>query len=1136
MDAPELRALADSAAENPVTLVGGLWGSSIAAVAAAVHRHADRPVLLVCGHIDEADDLADDFELFAGTRPEVLVALETAGGLGKASEELVADRMRLLSRLAARRQPTNLVAPIQALMQAVPDPDELRHLSYAVRTGQDLEPEKLMVWLADHGYNRLDQVEVPGDYAVRGGIIDVYLPGKFDTADESGLMQIGLPVRIDFFGDQVESIRRFNIDTLGSEGKLDTVEFVDLKGKLDAGRTTSALKYVPEEAIVIFWAPLEIAEQARSYLQRAPDQRGFYPLNAVLNLVGERHVVEAGQFQAGGVSLVSGAAARQVTLPVRSLQKFETETKKALAELAELSATHEVAVFCENQGEQKRFAELLAADIPQAAEAIDTPVGYLHRGFVYGEGADPDSPAGSGADNPLALVSHHEIFHRYELRRRIKNKGIASKQIDSFLDLNVGDYVVHVAHGIARFTGMQTMEKDGRNEEYLTLRFAENAALYVPASRINLIQKYVGGFTGHPTLSRLGSNVWEKQKEKVSEAVMDMAAELLEVQASRAAQVGHPFPADTEWQKEFEAEFPYTPTEDQVTAADEIKTDMTRPRPMDRLLCGDVGYGKTELAMRAAFKAVEAGKQVAVLVPTTVLAEQHERSFRERMANYPFAIESLSRFKSNRQAKEIMGGMKAGDVDIVIGTHKLLGKEVRFADLGLVVIDEEQRFGVTHKERLKQLRTQVDVLTMSATPIPRTLHMSMLGLRDISSLTTAPQDRRSIVTEVLAFDENRIKLAILRELQREGQVYFVHNRVHNIQEMADRIQQLVPDARIIVGHGQMNEGELEKVMLKFIRHEADVLVSTTIIESGLDIPNANTIFINQADRFGLSELHQLRGRVGRYKHRAYCYLLLPPDRPVTEVAAKRLKAIEEFSHLGAGFKIAMRDLELRGAGNILGPEQSGHIATVGYEMYCQLLEEATRQLKNEKPPTRPEAHVEIEINAYIPKTYIPADRQRMDVYRRLTRCTSIEMLADLQRDVADAFGNAEGTEARRHGGTKGGNADGGGGGGAGGGGSDPPRQMTILYALTELRLLASHFGIDSIVRKPPDVVMTVRDARKATEALAKAPGRLTVVDAQTIYFRPPAVFIEPEPLLLTLRNLLMKAYEAERESAPAGAA
>jgi transcription-repair coupling factor (superfamily II helicase) len=668
----------------------------------------------------------------------------------------------------------------------------------------------------------------------------------------------------------------------------------------------------------------------------------------------------------------------------------------------------------------------------------------------------------------------------------------------------VGDYVVHVAHGIAKFTGMQTLSEDGKSEEYLTLRFAENAVLHVPAARINLIQKYIGGFHGHPQLSRLGSGAWEKQKAKVSEAVMDMAAELLDIQAARAAEPGMSYPADTEWQNEFEAEFPYEPTVDQITSAEEIKQDMQKPRPMDRLLCGDVGYGKTEMAMRAAFKAVEFSKQVAVLVPTTVLAEQHYRSFKERMANYPFHIDSISRFKTAGQQRETVKKLAAGEIDILIGTHRLISKDVKFNDLGLVVIDEEQRFGVTHKERLKQMRKTVDVLTMSATPIPRTLHLSMLGLRDISSLTTAPQDRRSIVTEVLSYDPQRVKAAIIRELNRDGQVYFVHNRVYNITEMADQIQQLVPDARIMIGHGQMGDGELEDVMVKFIRHEADILVCTTIIESGLDIPNCNTIFINQADRFGLSELHQLRGRVGRYKHRAYCYLLLPADRPITPVAAKRLKAIEEYSHLGAGFKIAMRDLEIRGAGNILGPEQSGHISAVGYEMYCQLLEEATRQLKNEPKPSHPEAHVDIGLSAFIPKQYIPADRQRMDVYRRLTRCTDLHMLRELEHDLKDAFGEL-------------------------------PRQVILFFALTELRLLAGLFGIDSIIKKDPDVVLTVRDAKRSQMALSGAPGTLRVIDEKTVYLRMPATFLEPDVLLMAMCNLMRAAHDRELNGDPISA-
>ena len=1127
--ARRLKELADTLARTRAATASGLWGSSVAAVIAALERQLHRPIVLVCGHLDEADDLADDIELFAGRRPDVLAALELSGSLGHLSEEQVSNRLQLISRYAAGvPNSALLVAPIQSLMQSVPSRDQLEWLIRTLKPGQDLEPEKLIVWLSEHGYNRLEQVEVPGDFAVRGGIIDVYLPGEFDVSGD----QVGLAARIDFFGDQIESIKRFDLDTLGSLETLPSLRLLDIKGLLpEVGSSVSLLSYMPEGTIVVLWAPLEIAEQAKSYLDRLPEIKGIYPLNAVLNLARQFTMLELSQFDQGASampSLVGGKQAPHVNLPITSLQRFETEVKKALAELAELAQTHQITVFCENEGEQKRFAELLDQDQPGLRERIDIPLGYLHRGFVWDEPVEGDAgtrgrgDAETRAENDaqpppsvvpvsprprvpaslssMALIGHHELFHRYEQRRRVR-KVIASRPVDSFLDLKVGDYVVHVAHGIAKFMGIHTITKDGHSEEYLTLRFAENASLHVPAARINLIQKYIGGFHGHPQLSRLGSGSWEKQKAKVAEAVMDMAAELLDIQAAREAQPGLAYPPDTEWQREFEAEFPYEPTPDQLTSAEEIKQDMIRTRPMDRLLCGDVGYGKTELAMRAAFKAVEFGKQVAILVPTTVLAEQHYRSFRERMANYPFHIESISRFKSAGQQKQTVQKLGKGEIDILIGTHRLISKDVKFADLGLVVIDEEQRFGVTHKERLKQMRKTVDVLTMSATPIPRTLHMSMLGLRDISSLTTAPQDRRSIVTEVMAFDKQRIKLAILRELQREGQVYFVHNRVSNILEIAEQIQQLVPDARIIVGHGQMGERELEDVMVKFVRHEADILVCTTIIESGLDIPNVNTILINNADRFGLSELHQLRGRVGRYKHRAYCYLLLPADRPVTPVAAKRLKAIEEYSHLGAGFKIAMRDLEIRGAGNILGSEQSGHIATVGYEMYCQLLEEATRQLKNEKKPVNPDAHVDIGISAFLPKTWIAADRQRLDMYRRLTRCTSLEMLHMLEQDARDAFG-------------------------------EPPRQAVLLFALTELRLLAGIYGITSTIKKDPDVILTVADAGKAQTALTGAPGTLRVIDEKTVYLRMPATYMQPDALLMVLRNLLAAAHERELKGEP----
>ena len=574
---------------------------------------------------------------------------------------------------------------------------------------------------------------------------------------------------------------------------------------------------------------------------------------------------------------------------------------------------------------------------------------------------------------------------------------------------------------------------------------------------------------------------------------MDLAAELLRTQALRQSQPGFAHPADSVMQTEFEDSFIYQETEDQLLTLRQIKKDLQTARPMDRLLCGDVGYGKTELAVRAAFKVVQSGQQAAVLVPTTVLAEQHERTFRERFADYPVNVESICRFRTMRQARDILARTAAGHVDVLIGTHRLLSGDVSFANLGLVVIDEEQRFGVEHKEKLKQLRASVDILTMTATPIPRTLHMALLGLRDISALETPPMDRRSIHTEVTQFNPRQIREAIIRELNRDGQVYFVHNRVRNIETVAQHIGQIVPEARIIVGHGQMVGRSLETVMLKFLRRQADVLVCTTIIESGVDIPNVNTIFIHEADRFGLAELHQLRGRVGRYKHKAYCYLLLPERRPLTPVAAHRLKAIEEYSELGAGFRIAMRDLEIRGAGNILGAEQSGHISAVGYEMYCQLLDSAVRKLRGESAEVRPQTHLELGAagTGSLPKSYVPSDRQRMEVYRRLAGCRTSEDLTQLEADLADSYGPL-------------------------------PEPARVLVDQAQLRLWASAAAIRTILAQPPDLVFTVDDIKnlKFKSLRGQSPGDVRVIDDHTVHLRLSPGYFEPPTLMAMLRKLL----------------
>jgi transcription-repair coupling factor (superfamily II helicase) len=638
----------------------------------------------------------------------------------------------------------------------------------------------------------------------------------------------------------------------------------------------------------------------------------------------------------------------------------------------------------------------------------------------------------------------------------------------------------------------------------------------VPASKIELVQKYVGGAKSDPELSKLGSTSWQKKKERVEAAVLDLASEMLDLQALREAKPGFAFPPDSDWQREFDAAFPHEETPDQLTTIAEIKRDMEKSRPMDRLICGDVGYGKTELAMRAAFKAIDNGRQVAVLVPTTVLAEQHFRTFSQRMAEYPFTVEVISRFRTGGQQKKIVKSLAEGKIDVIIGTHRIVSSDVKLKELGLVIIDEEQRFGVEHKEKLKKLRQTVDVLTLTATPIPRTLHLSLLGIRDISNLETPPLGRLAIETRIVRFDPQLIRHAVMRELNREGQIYFVHNRVHNIHDIAAQLQEIVPEANIAVAHGQMGEDELESAMVRFVQRKADILVATTIIESGLDIPNANTMFINQADHYGLADLHQLRGRVGRSQHRAYAYLLLDRDRPITPNATRRLKAIEEFSELGAGFKIAMRDLEIRGAGNILGNQQSGHIAAVGYELYCHLLENAVRSLKNMPVKTHLEVTIDLPWPALLPRDYVPGQKQKIEVYRRLSRIRRADRLDDFQKELRDRFGPI-------------------------------PWQVEWLMRLAELRILATRWQIASLhlegnlehpeeakgERPRPEaepqalqavgrveLVLGYRNPRKIERLAKRSEGRLRIVDAQSAYFRLQVEEYEPLGLYETIKHLL----------------
>ncbi len=1119
---PSVVALAHALVEGRRVVATGVTGSGACLTAAALLTALNRPIVLVVAHLDDADEALDELTSL-GLPALRLPALEAIPGESSVALDQLAERLSVIRTAAADASPRIVVCPIQALMQPVPTPARIEGLSRTLRKGQSIRLTELVNWLATAGYNRVESVEEPGEFAVRGGILDVYAPGTASAGGVAAPASVvsGVPVRLDFFGDDIDRITEIDLETMGSDRAVEGVELVaaDLKA-VEGGATINFLEILPREAVALLHETMEVVEQGRGYFERVSDGRSIHGPPAVLKILEARFhaLAELNQFSAG-----ASAADVRISLPFAQLPAFAKDAAEAVKELGSLAAEtpHSRAIVpCQNEGELQRFGELVTQFAPEHQARITGTVGYLHRGLVILPDSSGNTALESTEGLPLLLVPYHELLGRFTLRRR-SGRLRSGRAMDTFLDFQPGDYVVHQDHGIARFIGLTLLAPRAlpgtskplakksvqEQEEYLTLEFASKSKLHVPAMQIDLVQKYVGGFAGKPPLSTMGGQKWKNQKEKVSDSVRDLAAELLRVRAAREHMPGIQYPGDTKWQTEFEAEFPYTETEDQLAAMSEIKKDMTSSRPMDRLICGDVGFGKTELAIRAAFKAVEFGRQVAVLVPTTVLAEQHERTFRSRFAGYPFRIESLSRFKSTKEVSDTLAAARKGQVDILIGTHRILSQDVRFADLGLVVIDEEQRFGVEHKESLLRLRLTVDVLTLSATPIPRTLHMAMLGIRDISSLTTAPVDRRAIVTEVIPFNAIRLKQAIDRELAREGQVFFVHNRVHDILSVADDVRRLAPTARIVIGHGQMDPQELEEVILKFVRHEADILVSTTIIESGIDIASANTMIVKDADRFGLAELHQLRGRVGRSKHRAYCYLLIPDDRTVNEVAQKRLKAIEQYSMLGAGFKIAMRDLEIRGAGNILGSEQSGHIAAVGYEMYCRLLEDAVHDLKNDpRPPPVSSTSIEIGVAGSIPRAYIPSELRRLEAYRRLATAGTVAALTQVRADLAAAYG-------------------------------EPPRASFRLFDLAELRVLASALRVRTITIRDKDVVFLLEDPAALVAQLSKVPkGSQIAKEASVralppkepghpseVYFRPPENYMDPDTLLRILRKRLSPA-------------
>ncbi len=957
-----------------------------------------------------------------------------------------------------------VIAPVEAAAMKLFPRHFYGGLAQVLRRGEEVDVETLLAHLAGVGYTPMDIVEMPGQYTRRGGILDIYSP----EADR--------PVRFEFFGDEIETIRKFDPDTQRSSSPLDEAHLLPLTetpvterllaavhtrlsgtriessddpdlvaeavaaGGVSvfpgweffagvAGADTTLLDLMPRSLLFVeepamiqnqidrWWSKVEQRHERASIGSLIRPEDIYLRPEVLAAQLSSHPGIDIDQLGAVDV-LEEDTTLGEIVFHSRPTLRFHGSIPAFLEQVRSLMEQEtRMLLVAPNQGEVERLANLLREyELPYRLGSRVQHAGseniYDESSYLAGNYRTPilvRSALSSGVSLPdanLVLFGANDFSDEADVTARpVPRKSKTGAFVSDFRDLTIGDYVVHVEHGIARYMGLKEIEQDGVSIEFMILEFAEQARLYVPLTRLDLIQKYRSTDAGPtPVLNRLGSQQWAKTKARVRKAMQDMADELLKLYAQRKAAQGHAFPPDNEFQREFEDAFDYNETEDQMSAINDIKRDMESTMPMDRLLCGDVGYGKTEVAMRAAFKAVQEGKQVAVLTPTTILSFQHFETFKERFKQFPISIDMISRFRTAKEQKGIVERVEAGKVDILIGTHRLLSKDIKFHDLGLLVVDEEQRFGVRHKERLKQMRREVDVLAMSATPIPRTLHMSLVGLRDMSVIETPPKDRMAIQTVVAKFDEKLIRSAVEVELERGGQIYFVHNRVETIYELAAKIQELVPAARITVGHGQMSEGELEKVMLGFVRHEHDVLVATTIIENGLDIPLANTIIINRADRHGLSELYQLRGRVGRSNRRAYAYLLIPPEQELTEVARRRLAALKEFSDLGAGFKIAALDLELRGAGNMLGGEQSGHIEAVGFELYTSMLEEAVAKLKGEERVEVPATQLSLGIGLRIDESYIAEENQRLRMYKLIAGIQSEKALDDVRAELEDRYG------------------------------------------------------------------------------------------------------------------------------------
>ena len=977
--------------------LGNMYGSARNFVAAGLYINRKRTVLYVTRGSKQAEKIEADLVNFLPESEvrnypqwEILPYEESAAEPGITGQRIEA----LLGLIDSR--PGITVAPVRSLMQRVPPPEAFIDKVRTLSTGAEIDLEAFLADLVDMGFKREAMVEEVGTFSLRGGILDIYGYGMEN------------PVRIELFGDEISEIRFFEIADQRSVGQCKEVVVMPVAEPFswerfpegENGKLSNIFDYLDKDSLILFDEYDTVLEEAERFMKEV---EGFYEMaverrGAIFHLPAELYISpeELGKrlklFSCADFCSLYQRTDRKICL------RFDTREPSAVNRDMNIlrSRLHKESesgrqsyILCDNKGQLDRLEELLG----ETGKLVRLTLGSLETGFVFGEIG-------------LVIFTDHEIFRRFRhvrARRRYKR----APALESFSNLKESDFVVHIDYGIGRYRGMKKIETENITVECLWLEYADGEFLYVPVDQLSLVERYTAEGGSVPTVHKIGGAQWARVKARTVKAIEDMTEELIEFYASREVHGGFAFSQDTDWQRELEESFVYEETPDQEKAIEEIKHDMEDKSCMDRLLCGDVGFGKTEVALRAAFKAVQDGKQVAILVPTTVLAQQHFITFSQRLADFPVKVETLSRFKSPAEQKEILKKLVLGVIDVIIGTHRLLSKDVKFKELGLLIIDEEQRFGVRQKEKLKRLKLSVDTMAMTATPIPRTLHMSLMGIRDLSLINTPPQDRLPILTQICPFSEEVIAEAAHRELARDGQVFFVHNRIGSIYSVYELLRRLVPEARIGVAHGEMPERELEITMRRFQEREIDLLLSTMIIENGLDFPNANTIIVNRADRFGLSQLYQLRGRVGRSYHRAYAYLLVPPRRLITDEAIKRLRVLEEYTELGSGYEIAMRDLELRGMGNILGSQKHGFINAVGFDTYLKLLKDAIATLQSGRPKVEaaPAAKINLDLPAFLPDDYVLDSKQKLALYRKISHVEAINELEEIARELADRYGS-----------------------------------------------------------------------------------------------------------------------------------